>query len=189
MKKATFILLLFVLACTLCGCPYSSAYNLDSEPTIYVEDALTGTWLAFIQKKGRTSRDATRQEAIAVSLSKRTETEYNISFTGYLEDLKPFNMVKADSITGTAFMSTVDGRQFLNIRIYARIYIAELILKDDKLSLLPLAEQFTNKIIRNCENLKTSVSVHYKTRVHPVFDEDFCLTDMVKTNDTPVLLK
>ncbi len=189
MKKALHILLLFVVACTLCGCPYSSAYNLDSVPTLYVEDALTGTWLALIQKKGRTAREATRQEAITVSLSKKTDKEYNISFTGYLEDLKPFNMVKSDSINGIAFMSSVDGRQFLNIRIYSRVYIAELILQDDKLSLLPLAEQFTNKMIRNSETLKTCVSVHYKTRVHPVFDDDFCLTDMVKMSDNQLLLK
>ena len=79
-------------------------------------------------------------------------------------------------------MSTVSGKQFLNIKINSRIYIAELILKNDKLSLLPLAEHFTGKMIFNSTALRNSVDFHYKTRVHPILDDDFCLRDMIKVN-------
>ena len=177
MKKARGILLLFILASTLCACPYSSPYNLDNEPTIYVENVLLGNWLGLIQKEG-----SLKQESVKVTLSKKTDTEYNISVTGYLEDLKPFRVVKADSINGTAFMSTVDDMQFLNINIQSRIYIAELKFKDDKLSMLPLAEHFTGKMIFNSEALRNSVSFHYKTRVHPILADEFCLRDMIKQN-------
>lgn len=177
MKKGFEILLLFLLSVSLCSCPYSSAYNLDETPTIYVEDTLLGNWTTFVKRHG-----GRREEPITLTLSKRTDTEYNISFTGYLEDLRPFTRITADSISGTAFMSTVGDRQFLNISINARVYIAELKLKDGNLSLLPLAEHFTGKMILNSSALRNSVDFHYKSRVHPVFDDDFCLKGMIKFN-------
>ena len=62
------------------------------------------------------------------------------------------------------------------------IYIAELKLKNNNLSLLPLAEHFTGKMIFSSEALRNSVDFHYKTRVHPILDDDFILRDMVKLN-------
>jgi hypothetical protein len=168
---------LFFLCVGLCACPYSSAYYLDNKPSIYVEDALVGKWITFI----KTPR-SNREEAVYLNLSKRTETEYNISFTGNLDALRPFKVLISDSLTGTAFMSTVGDHQFFNININSRVYIAQLDLKADKLSLLPLAESFTSKMIFNSEALRKSVEVHYKTRVHPLLDDDFCLHDMVKVN-------
>ena len=175
MKKIFEISLLFFLCVTLCACPYSSAYYLDETPNIYVEDVLLGKWIAFIKKP-----NITREEAVYLNLSKKTDTEYNISFTGNLDELRPYKYITSDSLAGIAFMSTVDDRQFLNIKINARVYIAELDFKDNKLSLLPLAESFTGKMIFTSAALRKSVEVHYKTRVHPVLDDDFCLRDMVK---------
>ncbi len=177
MKKVIEIPLLFLLSVSLCSCPYSSAYYLDETPNIYVEDALLGNWLTFVKTPG-----GKREEAIYLSLSKRSETEYNINFSGYLEVIRPFIKKNTDSISGSAFMSTIGGKQFLNININARIYIAELKLKDDKLSLLPLAENFTGKMIFNSTALRNSVDFHYKSRVHPMLDDDFCLRGMVKYN-------
>lgn len=177
MKKLFEISLLFFLSVSLCSCPYSSAYNLDETPNIYVEDALLGNWVTFIKKPG-----SSREETIYLHLNKKTDTEYDISFTGNLNELRPFNHMTSDSLTGSAFMSTISGRQFFNIKINSRIYIAELILKDDKLSLLPLAEHFTNKMIFSSEALRNSVDIHYKTRVNPVLDDDFCLRDMIRQN-------
>ena len=177
MKKVFEISLLFFLSVSLCSCPYSSAYNLDESPGIYVEDTLLGNWTTFVKRPG-----GRKEEPVILTLSKRTDTEYNISFTGYLEDLRPFTHITADSIAGTAFMSTVANRQFLNISIDARVYIAELRLKDGNLSLLPLAEHFTGKMILNSPALRNSVEFHYKTRVHPVIDDDFCLRGMIKFN-------
>ncbi len=177
MKKLFEISLLFFLSVSLCSCPYSSAYTLDETPNIYVEEALIGKWSTFVKRP-----NSTRQDPLTLTLSKRTDTEYNISFTGYLDDFRPLKIVSSDSINGTAFMSTLNGMQFLNIKINSRIFIAELILKNDNLTLLPLSDHFTNKMIFNSEALRNSVDVHYKTRVHPVLDDDFCLRDMVKVN-------
>lgn len=177
MKKLFEISLLFFLSVSLCSCPYSSAYYLDETSNIYVEDALLGKWVTFL-KKPRSSRE----EEIYLTLTKRTDTEYNISFTGNLDDLRPYKVLISDSLNGTAFMSTVDDRQFFNININSRVYIAELKLKDEKLSLLPLAESFTAKMIFNSAALRKSVEVHYKIRVHPLLDDDFCLRNMIKLN-------
>ena len=177
MKKLFEISLLFFLSVTLCACPYSSAYYLDETPNIYVEDVLLGKWIAFIKKP-----NSNREEAVYLNLSKKTDTEYNISFGGNLDELRPYKFITSDSLAGTAFMSTVENRQFLNIKINARVYIAELDFKDNKLSLLPLAESFTAKMIFTSAALRKSVEVHYKTRVHPTLDDDFCLRDMIKVN-------
>ncbi len=175
MKKLFEISLLFFLSITLCSCPYSSAYYLDETPGIYVEDALLGDWVTHIKKSNNS-----REEAVYLQLNKKTDTEYDISFSGNLNDLRPFYRITSDSLKGTAFMSTVGGRQFFNIKINARIYIAECIIKDEKLSLLPLAEHFTAKMIFNSSELRNSVYLHYKTRIHPILDDEFCLRNMVK---------
>jgi hypothetical protein len=177
LKKFFEISLLFFLCVSLCSCPYSSAYYLDESPNIYVEDALVGKWTTFIKKP-----NSNRESAVYVTLSKKTDTEYNISFSGNIDELRPYKFITSDSLVGRAFMSTVDDRQFLNISINARVYIAELYFKDDKLSLLPLAEHFTSKMIFTNEALRKSVEIHYKTRVHPVLDNNFCLRNMVKIN-------
>lgn len=132
MRKVAQILLLFLLPVVLCSCPYSSPYTLDEQPNIYVEDALLGKWMAFVNKAGGNER-----EPVYLTFGKRSDTEYDIAFSGNLDDLQRRKMIRSDSITGTAFMSTVGERQFLNISINSRVYIAELRFKDDRLSLLP----------------------------------------------------
>jgi hypothetical protein len=173
---------LFYIACLgysllLAGCPYSSSYKLDDAPSIYVEDVLLGSWACFVKKPGND-----REEPVKLILSKKNDTEYNIAFTGYLDELKPFRILTNDTLKGTAYMSTLLGHQFLNIEIKARTYIAELQFENNTLSLLPLAEHFTSRIVHSSEALKQMLEFHYKSRTHPMFDEDFCLKDMVKVN-------
>ncbi|MGC4101251.1 hypothetical protein [Ferruginibacter sp.] len=177
MKTIFTISVLFLLSTLLCSCPYSSPYQLDETPNIYVEEDLLGSWATFVKKPV-----SGREETVKLILSKKTDTEYNIVFTGNIEELKPFKLIKQDSISGTAFMSTVAGRQFLNISVKGLNYIAELKFKDGNLSLLPLVEHFTGKMIQNNSELRNSVEFHYKTRVHALYDDDFCLKDMVKIN-------
>ena len=177
MKTLFTISLLYLLSVSLCSCPYSSPFKLDDNPSIYVEDDLLGKWATFIKRSG-----TQREEPVKLILTKKTDTEYNIAFTGYLDELRPFQIIKSDSVTGTAFMSTVGDRQFLNITVQTKVYIAELKFKDDKLSLLPLVEHFTSKMIFNNAALRNSVEFHYKTRARPMYDDDFCLKGMVRVN-------
>ena len=128
MKKLFEISLLFFLSVSLCSCPYSSAYNLDETPNIYVEEALLGKWTAIVKKPG-----SNHEDVICLKLDKKTDTEYYISFLGNIDELRPYKRITSDSLTGTAFMSTVNENQFLNIRINSRVYIAQLVVKDNKL--------------------------------------------------------
>ena len=97
MKTIVNISLLFLLSVLLCSCPYSSPYLLDENPTIYVEDELIGNWATFVQKPA-----SGKQEIVKLILSKRSDTEYNIVFTGKLDELKPFKVLLRDSVNGTA---------------------------------------------------------------------------------------
>ena len=173
--KAPTVILLICLCLTLCSCPYTSSYKLDATPSIYVEDLLLGSWATFIKKPG-----IEKEEPITVILSKKNDTEYDIAITGYLDELKPYNMLTQDSIKGSAFMSTACGKQFLNIEIKSRIYLAELKFEKGSLSLLPLMEHFTSKMVQNCTALRTCVEFHYKTHLRPMYDDDFCLKDMIR---------
>jgi len=175
--KPVIHIIIILLSITLCGCPYSSAYKLDETPNIYVEDILLGNWACFVKKPGNN-----REEPVKMVLSKKNDTEYNIAFTGYLDELKPFRIINNDSIMGSAFMSTALGRQFLNIEIKSRTYIAELKLENNKLSLLPMAEHFTSRMILSSIALRGMLEFHYKTRTRPMYDDDFCLLEMVKVN-------
>lgn len=177
MRRVFHILIIVCCSITLCGCPYSSSYKLDDEPNMYVEDGLLGSWETNIKKA-----NSDREEPVTLTLKRKNETEYFISFSGSINELRRYNIMSSDSLSGTAFMSTVDGNQFLNICIKSQVYIAELKLKDGKLSLLPLVEHFTAKLVQNNAALRTCVSFHYKTRVHPMLDDEFCLKDMVKVN-------
>ena len=177
MKTIFTISLLFILSTLLCSCPYSSQYLLDATPSIYVEDDLLGSWATMVKKPV-----SGKVEPVKLILSKKNDTEYNIAFTGQLNELKPFKLLYKDSISGTAFMSTVAGKQFLNITVKGSNYIAELKFKDGVLSLLPLVEHFTGKLVQNNTDLRNCVEFHYKTRVHAMYDDDFCLRDMVKVN-------
>jgi hypothetical protein len=177
MRTIVTISLLFLLTTLLCSCPYSSPYQLDESPNIYVEDDLLGSWATFVKKPV-----SGKEEPVKLILTKKNETEYNIAFTGRIDELRPFKLVAKDSVSGTAFMSTAAGRQFLNITIKGTNYIAELKLKDGALSLLPLVEHFTGKMIQNNADLRNCVEFHYRTRVHAMYDDQFCLRDMVKVN-------
>jgi hypothetical protein len=37
-------------------------------------------------------------------------------------------------------------------------------------------------MIMNNTDLRNSVELHYRTRVHPLYDNDFCLKEMIRVN-------
>ncbi|MEP7163227.1 MAG: hypothetical protein ABI741_00960 [Ferruginibacter sp.] len=160
----------------LYACPYSSPYKLDQDASIPVDDALLGKWATMVyNKKGS-------RQPVKMILSKKSDTEYYIDFTGDLNDLVPYKIVKNDSIKGSAYMSTAANKQFLNIEIKGQTYISLLIYRNDTLSLMPLADGFTAKYIKSDAQLRTAVEVHVRTWEFPRFDEEFSLKDMVRVN-------
>jgi hypothetical protein len=177
MKRLILIPSLATLSIILCGCPFSSAYKLDENPQQPVDQALVGKWATFIKKPNKQ-----KEEAVKLSISQKNDMEYSVSITGYIDEVKPYIIFADDSIKGTAHLSTAANKQFLNLFIKDRTYIIELKIYQGKLSFLPLAENFTSKIVKNSAGLRTAVEYHYKTRLQPMYDEDFCLKEMVKVN-------
>lgn len=175
-KRLCYHILLIALILLLYACPFSSPYKLDQEAAVAVDDILLGKWATMIMNKNG------NPQPVKMILSKKNDTEYNINFTGDLNDLEPYKVVRDDSIKGTAYMSVVADRQFLNIEIKGQTYISALIYKNDTLSLMALADGFTAKYMKSDAELRKALEVHVKTWLTPRFDEQFCLKDMVRVN-------
>ena len=173
-NRFTFLFLLPLLL--LYGCPYSSIYKIDDAPSVLAEDAFIGNWAAMVMNGAGTALP------LKMGVSKKNEYEYDLHFTGNIHDLRYYNVLKEDTIKGTAFISELASRKFLNIQVRGQFYIAEYIYKDDKISLLPLCEHFTVKYIKSCAELKEALVLQYKTRLYPLYDEPFCLKEMVRVN-------
>lgn len=169
---------LCVLAVTfiLYGCPYSSAFKIDSDPSIPVEDVFLGKWATV------TSDQNGKSLSIKMIIDKKDDFEYNINFTGNISSLKRYIDIKDDTIKTTAFVSEAASRRFLNIHLFEQYYIVEFIYKDDKITLLPLCEHFTSRLIKSDAEIRPSLEQHYKTRLYPLYDNEFCLKEMVRVN-------
>jgi hypothetical protein len=70
----------------------------------------------------------------------------------------------------------------MDLTIKSEHYIAEIKMENGKLSILPLSEHFTNRIVRSNDQLKQAIFLHFKTRLYPLYEEAFCLREMVKVN-------
>lgn len=169
-------LLLLPVVVSLYGCPFSSPYKLDSEPSLYADESLVGKWATLIETRNG------NQQPIKLIIGKINDNEYAIDFTGNLRDLTAYTAIKDDTIKGKAFLSTVADRQFLNIEINGQTYISQVIYNNNTLSLLPLAERFTTKYIKSGNELRTAVEIHFRNRSKPLYDESFCLWKMVRVN-------
>lgn len=168
------MLLPFILS--LYGCPYSSAYKLDSEPSLYADETLVGKWATLVTTYNGD------QQPVKLIIEKLNDNEYGLAITGSLNFLSPYIKMKNDTIRCTAFMSLVADRKFLNIITGNETYITQAICENNKLSILPLAEKFTSKYIRSNRELRAAVEIHFRNRVKPVYDDDFCLWNMVRVN-------
>lgn len=180
MTKTAKSILFLATVIFLYGCPYSSPYSIDAEPQQYIDEGLLGKWATMVQ---RPSYEGHYREApVKVIFEKRTEMEYDIAITGYINELKPFRVIENDTIKGTGFLSTVNNRILLNSFIGGRYYIAEVIKDKNNVSILALAEQFTNKYVKSSAVLRSTIDVHYHTRVNPSYDDWFVLKNLQKVN-------
>jgi hypothetical protein len=180
MKNLLPVFLLITCTIFLCGCPYDSPYNIDETASQNIDEVLLGKWATYIKKSGDANHS--KEEPVKIIFGKRTEMDYDIAITGYIEELKPFHVITNDSIKGTGYLSSVAGKQFLNAYINGRVYIAEVIKKGATLSILPLSEYFTSKLIKNSNELRTAVEFHYKVKLTPAYDPFFSLKNLQKVN-------
>jgi hypothetical protein len=172
--------LLLFLCILLWGCPYESPYAIDTAPQQPIDESLLGKWAASIPRPSDDQHY--REEPVKIIFEKRTDMEYDVAITGYIDELRRTRLVINDTIRGTAFLSVIDNREFLNTFIHGKVYIAEVKQKDNTLDILTLAEHFTSKFIKNSDALRTAISVHYKTRPAPVYDDWFVAKKMQRVN-------
>ena len=168
--------ILFTLTFILCGCPYSSVYKLDGEPAVPIDETLIGKWATMV------TTGSGDEQPLKMIVAKRSDFEYDMSFIGQINDLRYFNVLTGDTLKATAFLSEAASRRFLNVQVKGETFIAEMVQKDGKLNLLPLCEHFTVKMIRNNEELRTALEWHFKTRLYPLYDPEFCLKQMSRVN-------
>jgi hypothetical protein len=180
MKKLFQAVALFSLCMILWGCPYESPYALDLEPQQPIDENLLGKWAAMVKRPSYEGQ--TLEAPVKMIFETKSEMEYRVSITGYIHELKPFGVVESDTIRGSAYLSQLDNRRFLNLIVHGRVYIAELQQTQNTISLLALAEHFTSKFIRSCSDLRKTVSIHYRTRPVAVYDQWFLLKNMQKVN-------
>jgi len=165
----------------LCGCPYDSPYNLDEVPLQNIDEDLLGNWSALIYRQGN-KKNSKKEKQVSIIFEKRTDMDFDITITGYIEELRPWLVFNNDSIRCTAFMSTVAGKQFLNAYIHGKVYIAEVKKDSCSISILPLAEYFTSKLVKNSRELRTAVEFHYKMKLTPGYDPLFSLRNLRRIN-------
>lgn len=180
MKTQLYFLLLFTSTILLYGCPYESPYGIDEEPQQYINESLLGKWATIVPRPSDDKHY--KEEPVKIIFAKKTEMEYDIAITGYLEELRPYRVITNDSIKGTAYISLVDGKQLLNVFINGKMYIAEVIKENKFISILALHEHFTSKYIKSSEALRSAVSIYYKSRANPAYDDWFVLKGLQKVN-------
>lgn len=179
MKKGFQLVILFWVCVLLWGCPYSSPYGIDAVAIQQIDDNLLGSWSCSINKPA--AEGNLKTDSIKISFAKYTDKEYAIVLTGEIKDLKPFHCLHNDSITGTAYLSYIGEKQFLNTFINGQMYIAELIKSPGGLSIFCLAERFTARYIKSSDQLKNSIAYHYKVAINPAYDDYFVLKNLQKT--------
>lgn len=180
MKKNLSIALLFLLIVFLYGCPYESPYAIDAAPQQYIDEELLGKWAAFVP---RPSDDRHyKEEPVKLIVEKRTDMEYDVSITGYISELKVYHVISNDTIKGTAFISTVAKKEFLNTFINGRYYLSEVVKDKNGFSVFTLSEQFTNKYVKSSAVLRNAIEVHYQYKANPSYDDWFVLKNLQKVN-------
>ncbi len=180
MKNLLYTALSFLLCIVLWGCPYESFYAIDTQPQQYVDESLVGKWAAFVTRPSYENEYI--ESPVKIIFEKKNDMEYDVAITGYIDDLKKYKVIENDTIKGTAFISIVDGRQFLNTHIHGKYYITEIRREKDAISLLTLAEKFTSKFVKNSEGLRNAISVHFKTKAEPAYDDWFVAKNLQKVN-------
>jgi hypothetical protein len=148
---------------------------------LIIDESLLGGWATYISKRGE-EKHSKKAEWVKIIFEKRTGMDYDIAITGHIEALRPYHVITNDSIKGTAYLSTIAGKQFLNAYIHGKVYIAEIIKGSSTISILPLSEYFTSKLIKNSRELRTAVEFHYKMKLTPGYDPFFSLKNLEKLN-------
>lgn len=186
--KCLFLLLyIFVLQ----GCPYTTTCVIDTNPQNQVNETYLGNW------QGEMLDENGEKRTVKLDINKIDDYYYELLFHGkffsksktkkslfsFFRKKKKQIYPSEDTIRCSAYASYVTEREVFNVNVQGINYIAEISFKEDKISLLPIAEGFSSKVILSDFELREALEFHYKSHLFPSYDEPFCLRNMSKRND------
>jgi hypothetical protein len=161
----------------LCGCPYYTAFPIEKTPQVEVNYSYLGSW------KGRFIDEISgNAKAIKLNITKADDFNYALQITGKFENSLNKKNVE-DTVYATMFMSIINNKQIANVILDNRVFFADVSYQNDQISFLPLAENFTSFFVKTDAELKNRITYHFKTRLHPLYDESFCLRNLTKVVD------
>ena len=176
MKKTAPLFLLIALAVLLTACPYQSQYAIDETPLLNIDENLLGSWAAMVPKP--TNDGHFKEEPVKIIFFKKSDVEYDIKLTGYIDELKRYVPIQNDTITATGFISTIEGMMFLNVQINNTNLIAAVKNENKFLSILFLKDGFTPRFAKNASDVKKAIIYHYKTVAQPFYDDWLVLKNL-----------
>lgn len=175
------VLLIFCTAIStmilLCGCPYHTSFPIEKTPQVEVNYSYLGSW------KGKLIDEISGiTKAVKLNITKADDFNYALQITGKFENsLNKLNV--EDTVYATMFMSVINNKQIANVILENRVFFADVSYQNDQISFLPLAENFTSFFVKTDAELKNRIAYHFKTRLHPLYEESFCLRNMTRVND------
>lgn len=190
-NKAGRAMIVFFLLLTLQGCPYATHCFIDTNPQNQVNENYLGKW------QGELVDENGLKKTIKLDINKIDDYYYEFLFHGFFfpkpkakknifgffkKKKKEYQTVE-DTIRCSAYASYVMEREVLNIEVQGINYLAEISLKDNNLTLLPISEKFSSKVILSDFELREAMEFHFKSRLFPSYDEAFCLRNMRRQNE------
>lgn len=182
----------FVFIMGLQACPYSSKCFIDTNPQNQVNETYLGKWQGeWVNPKGI-------KKPVQLDIARIDDYHYELIFHGHFFTTPKqkkclFSFLKKkkrktvqpveDTIRCSAYASYVNERELLNISIQGAQYFAELVFKDDRLTLLPIDEGFSSKVILSDDELREAMEFHYNSHLHPSYDETMCLREMARRTE------
>ena len=161
----------------LCGCPYHTSFPIEKTPQVEVNYSYLGSW------KGKLIDEISgNAKTVNVNISKADDFNYSVVITGKFQNII-YKKNTEDTIYASMFMSVINNKQIANVMFDNRVFFADVSYQNDQISFLPLAENFTSFFVKTDAELKNRIAYHFKTRLHPLYEESFCLRNMTRIAD------
>ncbi len=161
----------------LSGCPYNTSFPIEKNPQVEVNQSYLGNW------KGKLIDEVTgNSKPVKINISKTDDFNYSVVITGKFQNVI-YKRNEEDSIFATMFISVINNKQIANVMFDKRVYFADVSYQNDQISFLPLAENFTSFFVKTDTELKNRIAYHFKTRLHPLYEESYCLRNLTRVID------
>jgi len=161
----------------LCGCPYHTSFPIEKTPQVEVNYSYLGSW------KGKLIDEISGStKAVKLNISKADDFNYSVVITGKFQNII-YKKNAEDTVFASMFMSVINNKQIANVILDNRVFFADVSYQNDQISFLPLAENFTSFFVKTDAELKNRIAYHFKTRLHPLYEESFSLRNMTRINE------